>query len=238
MDYFRVPVGRGPRVLSARLEGIAAVDLVLEMFDARGDLLGKSDAHGVGGGEWLQPVMIGPSEAYLLVRQVWVQGTEPIENVADPYRLSVHWGPAAPGWEIEPNGWRKRATPAEAGRYIKGYLGSADDKDWFVFTPAATGYLVGRVVAPDGVVAPGVLLQPKIEAEVAFLLSGDLDGALEGVDDRDSGLASGLVNTTQQIGGALGVLVWASAWASGLPWAAALLPAAGAGARTGRPLTT
>ena len=120
MDYFRVPVGRGPRVLSARLEGIAAVDLVLEMFDARGDLLGKSDAHGVGGGEWLQPVMIGPSEAYLLVRQVWVQGTEPIENVADPYRLSVHWGPAEPGWEIEPNDWRERATPAEAGRYIKG----------------------------------------------------------------------------------------------------------------------
>ena len=30
-------------------------------------------------------------------------------------------------------------------------------------------------------------------------------GALEGVEERDSGLASGLVNTTQQIGGALGV---------------------------------
>jgi EmrB/QacA subfamily drug resistance transporter len=32
-------------------------------------------------------------------------------------------------------------------------------------------------------------------------------GALEGVEDRDAGLASGLVNTTQQIGGALGVAV-------------------------------
>ena len=32
-------------------------------------------------------------------------------------------------------------------------------------------------------------------------------GALEGVDDRDAGVASGLVNTTQQIGGALGVAV-------------------------------
>jgi hypothetical protein len=30
-------------------------------------------------------------------------------------------------------------------------------------------------------------------------------GALEGIGDRDAGLASGLVNTTQQIGGALGV---------------------------------
>jgi EmrB/QacA subfamily drug resistance transporter len=32
-------------------------------------------------------------------------------------------------------------------------------------------------------------------------------GALEGVEERDSGLASGLVNTTQQIGGAIGVAV-------------------------------
>jgi EmrB/QacA subfamily drug resistance transporter len=32
-------------------------------------------------------------------------------------------------------------------------------------------------------------------------------GALEGVEERDSGLASGLVNTSQQIGGALGVAV-------------------------------
>lgn len=30
-------------------------------------------------------------------------------------------------------------------------------------------------------------------------------GALEGVEERDAGLASGLVNTSQQIGGALGV---------------------------------
>jgi EmrB/QacA subfamily drug resistance transporter len=32
-------------------------------------------------------------------------------------------------------------------------------------------------------------------------------GALDGVSDRDAGLASGLVNTTQQVGGALGVAV-------------------------------
>jgi EmrB/QacA subfamily drug resistance transporter len=35
-------------------------------------------------------------------------------------------------------------------------------------------------------------------------------GALEGVDERDAGLASGLVNTTQQIGAALGVAVLSS----------------------------
>ena len=35
-------------------------------------------------------------------------------------------------------------------------------------------------------------------------------GALEGVDERDAGLASGLVNTAQQIGGALAVAVLSS----------------------------
>jgi hypothetical protein len=35
-------------------------------------------------------------------------------------------------------------------------------------------------------------------------------GALEGVEDRHSGLASGLINTTQQVGGALGVAVLSS----------------------------
>ena len=34
---------------------------------------------------------------------------------------------------------------------MRGYLGTAEDTDWFVFTPAAAGQLVGRVTAPEGV---------------------------------------------------------------------------------------
>jgi serine/threonine-protein kinase len=151
MDYFRVPAGKGSRIVSARVEGIPAVDLVLEVFDAQGALLAKNDAHGTGGGEWLQPTMIGPAEAYLLVRQVWIQGTESVENVEDPYHLSVHWGPMESGWEIEPNDWRDHATSVEVGHTVKGYLGSAEDQDWFAFTPSSDGYLVGRATAPAGV---------------------------------------------------------------------------------------
>ena len=96
MDYFRVPAGKGARAVSARVEGLPGVDLVLELFDSQGTALGKSDAHGAGAGEWLQPVMVGPGDAYLLVRQVWIQGTSVMENVAAPYHLSVHWGPPRP----------------------------------------------------------------------------------------------------------------------------------------------
>ena len=78
---------------------------------------------------------------------------------------------------------------------------------------------VGLVVA-----GAGLLLLSQIPADgdyVADLLPGLLVtglglgtsfvslsiGALEGVAERDAGLASGLVNTTQQVGGALGVAV-------------------------------
>ena len=37
------------------------------------------------------------------------------------------------------------------GRPIRGYLSSADDKDWFVFMPVTGGRLVGRVTPPEGV---------------------------------------------------------------------------------------
>jgi serine/threonine-protein kinase len=151
MDYFRVPAGKGARAISARVEGLSGVDLVLELFDAQGTLLGKSDARGAGTGEWLQPVMVGPGDAYLLVRQVWIQGTSVMENVADPYRLSVHWQPPTPGWEVEPNDWRARATHVELGQAMRGYLGTAEDTDWFSFTPAVAGQLVGRITPPEGV---------------------------------------------------------------------------------------
>ena len=151
LDYFRVPAGNGARVLSARVQGIPDIDLVMELFDAQGDALAKSDSRGEGGGEWLQPVGIGPGEAYLLVRQVWIQGTPLVENAPDPYRLTVHWAPAVPGWEMEPNDWQNRANAVELGKPMKGYLGTATDKDWFVVTSASDGNVFAKVVPPAGV---------------------------------------------------------------------------------------
>jgi len=77
---------------------------------------------------------------------------------------------------------RLDAGAVRVGRKI-GLTSEAVQRQLGVGTPDFGALLDDMVVAPDGVVAPGVLLQPKIEAEVAFLLSGDLDGALEGVDD-------------------------------------------------------
>ena len=115
VDYFRVPVGKGARVVRARLEGVPGVDLVLELFDAQGRRLAKSDEHGRGGSEWLQPTSIGPSEAFLAVREVWVEGQKPTEDPNETYALTGDVGAAATGWEIEPNDWEAAATPVPPG---------------------------------------------------------------------------------------------------------------------------
>jgi serine/threonine-protein kinase len=151
VDFFRVPVGKGARVVSARLDGVPGLDLVLELFDAQGRRLAKSDVHGRGGGEWIQPTSIGPTEAFVAVREVWMQGQKPTEAPNDPYTLTVTWGAPKTGWEIEPNDWEEAATPVPPGTSMRGYLGDAEDKDWFVVVPATSGLLRVHVTAPDGV---------------------------------------------------------------------------------------
>lgn len=152
VDYFRVPPGHGARVVSAQLEGIPSIDLVLELFDGQGRRLAKSDIAGKGGGEVLRATSIGPTEAYLQVREVWVEGGAPrAQNVPTPYSVTVVWGPPESGWEIEPNDWEGGATAIEPGQAVRGYVADPEDKDWFAVTPAGDGQLVGMVTAPEGV---------------------------------------------------------------------------------------
>ena len=143
------PRATGARAVHARLEGFPGVDLVLELFDAQGRRLAKSDARGRGLGEWLQPTSIGPDEAYLAVREVWIEGTKPTANALDPYTLTARWGPPQPGWEIEPNDWPAAATPLPADGKVRGYLGSAEDRDWFAdHSRRRPGLVMGKVNAP------------------------------------------------------------------------------------------
>lgn len=151
LDYFHLPQSKFSRAISARLEGIPGVDLVLELYDGEGKAVAKSDAHGKGGGEWLQPTVVPPGEAFLLVRQLWTQGAPLVEQIADPYTLSVHFGPPQAGWEVEPNDIPADASPLAASRRARGYLASADDRDWYALSSLSPGLYVARVEAPVGV---------------------------------------------------------------------------------------
>ncbi|HLK90104.1 MAG TPA: serine/threonine-protein kinase [Polyangia bacterium] len=151
VDYFRVPAGKGARALDVRLEGIPDVDLVLEVYDAQGRRLAKSDEHGKGWGEWLQPTTLDPGEAFIAVREVWIEGQKPTEDAPDPYTLTARWGPPRAGWESEPNDWPAAATAVTAPGRVRGYLGRADDQDWYAISVAEPGTIVATVTAPAGV---------------------------------------------------------------------------------------
>lgn len=168
MDYFRIPVSKDARVVSARLEGIPDVDLVLELFDGQGVAVAKSDARGKGGGEWIQPTVVGPGEAFILVRQLWTQDAPLAEDVPEAYSLAAHFGPPQPGWESEPNDTPETATPVGADtRRMRGYLGRPDDRDWYGFVFSSPGTYAATVDAPAGLEATLSVLEDSADPEVA-----------------------------------------------------------------------
>ena len=164
VDYYRIPAGRGPRVFSARVEGVPGMDLVLELFDSQGRRLAKADAHGRGGGERQQPIAIPTTETFLAVREVWIQGVPPMETPDDRYALTARWGPPEAGWELEPNDTEALASPLAAGASVRGYLADAEDKDWFAVTAAKDGELTVRVTPPAEVDV--VLFRPEKTAAI------------------------------------------------------------------------
>ncbi len=95
MDYFLVPSGKGQREVSVEVTGLPNMDLVIELFDAQGRPVAKANTAGVAEGESLATTAIGPGEHFILIRQVWIDGTPPVENVSDRYTLAAKWGPAA-----------------------------------------------------------------------------------------------------------------------------------------------
>ena len=52
---------------------------------------------------------------------------------------------------MEPNDWPAAATPLQAPGRVRGYLGRADDQDWFAISVDHDGKLSGSVTAPAGV---------------------------------------------------------------------------------------
>ena len=90
-------------------------------------------------GEWLQPTSIGPDRG--LPRGA--RGLDRRDQADGERARSLHadraLGPPQPDWEIEPNDWPAAATPLPASGRVRGYLGSADDKDWFSIVPDEDG---------------------------------------------------------------------------------------------------
>jgi tRNA A-37 threonylcarbamoyl transferase component Bud32 len=149
-DYYRVAPGAGPRALTARISGVPDLDLVLELYDGRGQLVARANAAPAGEEERLGPVALGSGEAFLRVRPFWTAG-ELAGAGSLPYTLTADWGPPRPDWELEPNDTPERATVIDEPGPVNGTFSSYDDEDWFRVRVPPGSRLEGRVDGLDGV---------------------------------------------------------------------------------------
>jgi hypothetical protein len=147
--------GQGAARAARAARGDPGVDLVLELFDAQGRRIAKSDARGRGLGEWLQPTRSDRR------RRTWpCARSGSTGRRRPPTRWILHadraLGPAAARWELEPNDWPAAATPLRrrararlprqrrGPRLVLDHAGEDGTGDGHVNAPAGVDVIVFR----------------------------------------------------------------------------------------------
>jgi hypothetical protein len=138
-------------VLRAELSRLPNMEIMLEVFDATGRKEAEADNGGLGEGELIPNLRVGPGEHYVAARQVWVAGRAATENVSDFYTLTATWSPIEAGRESEPDDSPAAALPIAVGQTVRGYLGRAEDVDYWAVGGAGGGTLTGAVTGVAGV---------------------------------------------------------------------------------------
>jgi predicted Ser/Thr protein kinase len=130
-----------PGISGLRFEvtGLPNADLLVELYGANQTErpLLTADSAGVGGAEVVPNFAIRDGVHYLRVREVWVVGEYPTENVSDPYTVRWSYVDRPDGEERESNDSVERADRVALGVPIQGYIGWGGDRDVYCLEDAA-----------------------------------------------------------------------------------------------------
>jgi len=162
--------------IRARVTAIPNIDLVLELFrEGVEDPLMRVDAGGVGSEEGFAGFPIGSGSYLLVVREHWVSGRYPIENVSDSY--GVEWDVVADEGELDDSVQTARHLDADV--VLRGRIGWKDDVDVvcvdagsrgrITVTPAR-GANVSIGAATNDALEPGALV---VDAALVVDVAGD-----------------------------------------------------------------
>ncbi|MDQ3037144.1 MAG: serine/threonine protein kinase [Myxococcota bacterium] len=123
--------GRG-RAVSIALSCVPNMDCVLEVFRGQqSEPMLVVDGAGIGGAERVPNLVLVDPLYYVRVREQWLAGRHPTENVSDPYRLRWDYVQPAPGDEHEVNDTLALAEQIEQGQARQGFIGWSGDADVF-----------------------------------------------------------------------------------------------------------
>lgn len=136
-DYYRLIIEQ-PGVLAVSLAGVEGMDLQLELADASGTVLAKSDRGGARIKEGLPNVGVTPGRYTLIVKQVKKKPPrsrrrrkkpEPASAPAPVYELTAQLVDTPKGGEREPDDDRGTANDLIVADNATGYIGWSGDRD-------------------------------------------------------------------------------------------------------------
>ncbi|AKF07941.1 serine/threonine-protein kinase [Sandaracinus amylolyticus] len=123
--------GRG-RAVAIDFSGLPNMDTVLEVFRAgQSEPLLVVDGAGIGGAERVPNLVLVDPRYFVRVREQWLPGRHPTENVSDAYRLRWSYVEPAPGDEREVNDTISLAEELPLGSARQGFVGWSGDADVF-----------------------------------------------------------------------------------------------------------
>jgi len=132
VDLYELRNGGGRHVLSAELRGIPNIDLVLDVFrPGQAEPVLSVDTGGVGEGERIPNFPVGGRGYLLRVREHWLTGRFPTENISDSYQLTWHFIEPAADDESEVNDSLELANLIAIGARRRGYIGWSGDVDTY-----------------------------------------------------------------------------------------------------------
>jgi hypothetical protein len=147
-DFFIVPWPAGSRrVVTVRVTGLPNIDVNLGVSDGDGMHVATSDEAGVGEGEVLHRRSIDGPLVISVGETVPKDAKLPIENVSDPYTLTVIEEKLV--GETEPNTNDADANPLELTREMRGFLDARTDIDQLRWTGDDGEYNI--IVRADGI---------------------------------------------------------------------------------------
>jgi len=144
-DLFKVAVDRAGG-LRAVLDAVPGVDTVVQILDAKGEVVVHGDNGGANVAEGLPNAPVEPGTYYVKVVEFVkkkpkagdAEAAGKAARAPAPYRLTVTYAePPGIGEEREPNGNPEDALPLAPGGSVEGYIGWRRDNDWWSVDPAS-----------------------------------------------------------------------------------------------------